>query len=486
MGWISSVVSDVVDTVKDAATEAVGKIAQVASGGFIGKLIADACAHLGLPPAICNIMAMIGDPSYTTKGLCDMIDEVGKKLGLPAELCGALKKIVHKAEEYAKAFATGGFGNVVAMMGKDLGLPPALCEALAAAIDSATGNAAGAAAHIAKLAMEAGKLLGVPDGLLDVAKLGTDLYSGNYSAAAGSAMSVGLHVVDQLDIPDELKTLAHMGVDAYKGDNAALQADSLKLAADVGERLGLPPEAMGLLKMVIAYEQGDTEAMKEAGKELAKDVVNRLPEQARGLLNQAIDFVAKDPAKALEMVKNLPAEAQAAFTMLTNAIKDPKLLGKLADEGIKFLPKEIQGPVHEAVTLYLKDPAKALELIKNLPAEGQAAVKKLLDQATDPEALKQGAKVLIDEAKSRLSPEAQRALTVATHLGGGNIEALKEDLKSFTEDEIKKLPPEARKTLNLVGNIANGDTGALKKEFDRVKNEAQRELLDMYAIPVRG
>src|SRR3954451_19237387 len=108
MGWLSS------------AVECVTKVADYATGGKIGDIISNALEKLGLPKEICNVFAMIGDPSYSTKAICEEIDRVGQALGLPEELTGALKKLVKKADEYTQAFFQGGFGAVVCAIGKDL------------------------------------------------------------------------------------------------------------------------------------------------------------------------------------------------------------------------------------------------------------------------------------------------------------------------------------------------------------------------------
>jgi hypothetical protein len=548
MGWISSVVSDIGNALEDAGKAVVNEVEKAGKAvmdGAIGKMMADALAAMGLPDEICMIFKMMGDPLHATEDLCQMVDDVGKRLGLPESLTGALKKLLKKAEEYAKDFAEGGFGNMVAHMGRDLGLPDEICEALAAAIDAYTGNEAGAAAHLLKLGADIAKRLGVPDSVTHVVAFAADVYRGDVKGALKEGAEVGLAVVDNLDIAPELKDLAHLGVHALEGDNKALEADAMNLAADVGQRLGLPPEAMAALKFAVAYEKGDKEGMKEAGRELGHDLVKRLPPEMQALLNKAVDLVADDPEAALAAIQNLPAEAQEAFHLLTNAVKDPALLKqaanmgidllpenlrgpfkqavdlyamdpeaamnfvknlpaeaqeqfnkllakakdpatlkKIADAGIDLLPENLRGPLHEAVDLYAKDPKAALAMVKNLPAEAQAKFKELLDMATDPKVLADMGKAATDEVVSRLPPAGQRAFQIGVHLGTGDTEALKDDVKTFTKDEIDKLSPQAKKTLRIVTDIANGDTAALRAEVNKVKDQAGEDLKNL--IPLRG
>jgi hypothetical protein len=551
MGWFSSVVNSVehaVERAADAVVDGVKKVGEGVMDGAIGKMMSDALGAMGLPSEICMIFQMIGDPLHSTEDLCNLIDKVGQDLGLPKELTGALKRVLKKAEEYAKDFAQGGFGNVVAHMGRDLGLPDEICEGLAAAIDAYTGNEAGAAAHLMKLGADIAKRLGVPDSVTHVVAFAADAYRGDVKGALSEGAQVGLAVVDKMDIAPEWKDLAHVGVDFATGDQKALQADALKMAADVGQRLGLPPEAMGALRFAVAYQQGDTQGMKEAGRELAHDVVRRLPPETRALLDKAVDLVADNPQAALDAIKNLPQEAQEAFKLITNAVKDPallkqaadagigllpenlqgplrqavdlyakdpkaaqafiknlpaeaqkefdKLLAKatdpetlkaLTDKGIDLLPAEVQGPLRQAVDLYAKDPQAALAMIKNLPAEARAEFQKILDQATDPEVRKKAGKFLADQVYVHLPPAGQRAFDVSVHLANGDTAALREDLKKFSEEEISHLPPAARKALQLVRDIADGDTAALKAEFDQIKDKAAQEIREqVITLPFRA
>jgi hypothetical protein len=622
MGWLSSVVSSVGNAIEDAADAVGGAIEDAgkavvdgvkAAGeglmdGAIGKMMADALAAMGMPDEICTIFKMMGDPMHATEDLGELIDKVGKDLGLPEQLTGALKRVLKKAEQYAKDFAEGGFGNMVAHMGRDLGLPDEICEALAAAIDAYTGNEAGAAAHLMKLGADIAKRLGVPDSVTHVVAFAADAYRGDVKGALKEGAEVGLAVVDKLDIAPELKDLAHLGVHAIEGDSKAMQADALNLATDAASRLGLPPEAMAALKFAVAYQTGDKEAMKEAGRDLGHDLVNRLPPEARALLNKAVDLAANDPEGALKLIESLPAEGKEAFHLLTNAVKDPELLkqaanlgadllpesvrgpfkqavelyakdpeaalrliknlpreaqaeftallakakdpaalAQLADAGIDLLPENLRGPLHQALDLYAKDPAAAMRLIQDLPAQAQAQFKNLLEKAadpatperlanaginllpenirgplkqavdlyatdpkaalefvkslpaeaqakftellakaTDPAVLRDAGKAAADQVFARLSPEAQRAFQIGVHLGSDNAQALKDDVASYSEDEIAKLPPQAKKTLRIVGEIADGNSEALKAEIDQAKDRAAQAFRDQILIPVRA
>jgi hypothetical protein len=384
MGWISSAVS------------AVTKVVDVATGGVIGKHISNALKAMGLPPAICNIVAMIGDPSYSTKAICEEIDRVGKALGLPPALTGALKKLVEKAEEYTKAFAQGGFGGLVMAVGKDLGLPDWLCHGLAAAIDAYTGNAAGAAAHLMALAAECAKALGVPDSAMDIVLFAADAYAGDVKGAAGHALQVGADVLDTLDIAPEFKALGHMAADGFSGDTKGAQAHALEFAGHVMQRMGAPPEVTGLIKLAVAYDQGDKEGMKAAAKEVAGQLINRIPNlppiianKLTSALNSAID----DPKKALETIKDLPAQ-------------------------IANLPEQAKAAAQSVI-----DTIAGLATDKTAEQDGKTS-------DTDWKKLSGN---LLEKGKSYLPPEAQKAYEVGLNIVHGDKEALKKNLKELTD-----------------------------------------------------
>jgi hypothetical protein len=469
--------------IKDAVTSGISEIAKVATGGVIGKMIAGALERFGLPPEICGLMACIGDPSYSKKFLADELDRIGKKLGLPEQLTGALKKIIDKADEYALAFAKGGFGAVVKEVGKDLGLPPELYLAVAAGIDAYTGNAAGAAANLALLAGQCARRLGVPESAINIVE-----FAG--AAASGDAQAMtqaGMKVVDGMDIlPPELESLAMAGAGAAFGDEKAIQENLFKLGTEVGERIGLPKEVVGGLKLAVAYQMDDPKAIEGALREVGNDLVSRLPKELQGPLRMAVDKFAKDPKGAWEDVKNLPDSAQEAFATLTAAAKNPDTLKKVAALGIDQLPAELRGPVGDAVELYLKDPKAAMESLKNLPARGQQEFFALLDKATDPEALKTTAKNFLEKQVAGLAPDARKAYDVALHLATGNIEALKQDAKKFSDEEISKLPPSAQQAINTIKRIGDGDNQTLALELKRVGQQAVRDLAQQYAIPMRA
>ena len=300
---------------------AVGKVAEVASGGALGRVISDALAKLGLPPTICNLMASMVDPGCSTKKLCEEIDRAGKALGLPQELTGALKKMAQKAEHYSKAFAEGGLGAVVCAMGKDLGLPPALYQAVAAAVDAYTGNAAGAAAHLTQLSAECAKFLGVPAGVLQLTELATRAYARDLDGVIDSGLKIGLDVVDQIDVAPEYKSLLHLGASIYRDDAQAIPADALALAGNLAQRLGAPPEVMGLVQLVVAYETGNEPLAKLAGKQVAAALIDRLPlppllalglqRAARAGIDNA-DEVKAVLARLPEMIEQLPGQARAS------------------------------------------------------------------------------------------------------------------------------------------------------------------------------
>jgi hypothetical protein len=415
-------------SIGDAFMSGVGKVADAASGGAIGKEISAALGKLGLPPAICNVVAMMGDPSYSTQAICEQIDEVGKALGLPEDLTGALKKIVKKADEYAKAFAQGGFGGVICAVGKDLGLPPVLYEAIAAAVDAYTGNEAAAASHLLKMAAECAKLLGVPAGSLHIAELGADLVTGKGNIA-NDALNVGLDVLDHVDMSPEMRDAIHLGVHCYEGDAKASAADGLKLAVDVGTRLGLPPEAGALVALVDGYATDNNDLMKDAGKQLAQDLVGRLdlpPALKAGLTAAAsagIDHaeqVGTALKKVPDMIANLPAEtkagAQAAYDFIANL-------------GSKDKTDDKDGP-------------GLMAAVGNL----------------------------IEQAKSHLSPQQKQALEIAIHVAKGDKAALAQDLKTL---EKMAGDPSVIATIKL---ILTNDQDGLRQKFDPPANDNDREV----------
>jgi hypothetical protein len=479
MGWVPDFVKDI----GSAAASAVGKVAEVATGGKIGDWIASSLERFGLPKEICQIMACIGDPSYTAKQLADKIDEVGQKLGLPKELTGALKKMIDNAEKYAMAFAKGGFGAVICEVGKDLGVPPELYLAVAAAVDAYTGNAAGAAANLMQLAGKIAKHLGVPDNVVNIVEFAGAAYSGDVKGM----LQEGMQVLDGMDVlPPELETFGHLAVAAATGDDAAVQENFFKFADQIGTHLGLPPEVMSGIRLAAAYQSGDQKQLEAAIKDFGGDLVRRLPAEVQGPLMAAVDQFAKDPKGAWEAIKDLPDQAKEAFKTLTAAAKNPELLKKAADLGIDQLPDSIKGPVRDAVDAYLKDPKSAMELIKALPGQAKDEFFKLLDKATDPEYLKSVAKEQIDKQIGKLTPDARKSYELVLHLATGNLESVKEDLKKFSKEEIAKLPPAAQEALKNLEKIANGDTESLKAEFNNAKKQAITELSKHYNMPLRG
>jgi hypothetical protein len=315
MGFLGSVVKGVT------------KVADFATGGKIGGIIADGLEKLGLPKEICNACAMIGDPSYSTKAICEEIDRVGKALGLPEELTGALKKIAKKAEQYTQAFFQGGFGAVVCALGKDLGLPPALYEGVAAAIDAYTGNEAGAAAHLAKFAMECAKFLGVPAGAMHGLQLAADIAGGNTKEAVGDGLQLAADVADGLDIAPEFKDLVHAGADIYAstlegGDKKALAADLATLGGHLGDRLGLPPEFSGGLKLGAACLMDNKDGMKAAGKELSRQIIGRLDvaPEVKLVLNLAVDKTVDNAGEVKEFLGSVPSMIKDAGPKLKQQV----------------------------------------------------------------------------------------------------------------------------------------------------------------------
>ncbi|HEY0706004.1 MAG TPA: hypothetical protein VGG33_04370 [Polyangia bacterium] len=537
MGW------GIVGDIGKAAVSSIGKVAEVATGGAVGKIISDALERFGLPKEICGILACIGDPSYSTKFLAEEIDRVGKALGLPEELTGALKKVLNNAEKYAQAFAKGGFGAVVAEVGKDLGLPPELYLAVAAGIDAYTGNAPGAAANLARLAGQCARHLGVPEDVINVVEFAGAAYAGDTKAMAAA----GFKVIDGMDIlPPEMETFAHAAIGAAVGDDEVVRENLLKFGTQVAEKLGLPPEAVGLVQLAAAYQQGDDEAIKAALKEVGNKLVERLPPELQALGRQAVEKFAEDPKAAWEAIKNLDESAKQGFKALTAAAKNPETLKQVAELGIRQLPPEIQGPVRQAVDKFIDDPKTAIDSLKDLPKQAREEFTKLLDRATDPAVLKQvaefgirelppeiqgtvrqavdkfiddpkaaleslesmpkqareefgkllekatdpaylrqTAKELLDSQVAQFSPDVRKAYDLSVHLATGDFDAVREDLKKFSEAEIKKLPASTQEALRIVGQIANGDTQALKGELEQVKERARQEIAAQYHVPIR-
>jgi hypothetical protein len=415
MGWISS------------AVKAVTKVVDVATGGVIGKHISNALKAMGLPPAICDIVAMIGDPSYSTKAICEQIDRVGKALGLPPALTGALKKLVEKAEEYTKAFAQGGFGGLVMAVGKDLGLPDWLCHGLAAAIDAYTGNAAGAAAHLMALAAECAKALGVPDSAMDIVLFAADAYSGNVQGAVGHGLNVASDVLVTMGAPPELASLGHVIGDSLAGDTKGAQAHAMQFAGQVLERMGAPPEVMGLVNLAIAYDQGDKEGMKKAAIQVAGQLINRLdlPPLLKQGLTMGLNAVINDPEKAKEFIKDLPGEiaklpekakaaAQAAYDTILNMAKEKtgeakdidwgKLSTNLLDKGKSYLPPEGQKALEVGLAIAKGDKEALKGLYNEIKAAGAEIGKGVVSEylkKLDPDVAKT-LKALIDDDKETL------------------------------------------------------------------------------------
>jgi hypothetical protein len=417
-------------SIGEAFMSGVGKVAEAATGGAIGKEISEALSKLGLPPAICNVMAMIGDPSYSTQAICEQIDEVGKALGLPDELTGALKKMVKKADECAKAFAQGGFGAVVCAIGKDLGLPPVLYEAIAAAVDAYTGNEAAAASHLLKMAAECAKYLGVPASALHIAELGADIVSGNGKAIAKDAVNVGLDVLDHVDMPPELRDGIDLVGHAYVGDSKACATDMLKLAVDVGNDLGLPPEAGALLNLAVGYETENNELMKAAGKQLAQDLVGRLD---------------LPPALKLALAKGADAAVDHAGEIGEALKKVPDMIANLPDE-TKAGAQAVYG------------------FITNLGTKDKT------DDKDGPGLLASVGK-LIDVAKSHLSPEQKQALDIATHVAKGDKAALQQDLKML---EQKAGDP---KVIDAIKLILTNDQEGLRRLVNPPANDNDQEIV---------
>jgi hypothetical protein len=426
-------------SIAEGFVSAVGKVAEVATGGVIGKYISDALGALGLPPEICGIMAMIGDPSYSMKFITEEIDRVGKALGLPESVTGALKKIAQKADEYAKAFAQGGFGAVIAKAGEDLGLPPALYEAVAAAVDAYTGNAAGAAAHLVKCAAACAEFLGVPGGALHAVAFVADAYTGNTQGMIDNGLKLAVDVVDNLDVDQSIKDAAHLGVSVYTGaDTDVIVADSLKLAGTVAEDLGLPPEVNGALKLGAGYLTDNDELMKEGGKEILNGLIDRtdLPPIVKEGLKAAGDYVIDDPAKAKEKLKNLGEE-------------------------IKKLP------------------AEAREKAEQFLAFIDATASEKLGEATDVNWKELGGK-LYQTAKDQLPEDAKFALEVGAHIVAGDKEALTKDL---AEMEKRGANPKAIET---VKKILAGDVEGLKQDAINTAREQGTKVRDEVLVPLRG
>jgi hypothetical protein len=327
MGWFN-------DAVK-VVTSSVSQVAEVATGGKLGKMISDALERFGLPKEICGIIACIGDPSYTTKFLCEEIDRIGKALGLPEELTGALKKVVQNAEKYAKALATGGFGAVVAEVGKDLGLPPELYLAVAAAVDAYTGNPAGAGKNLTLLAGQCARRLGVPDSAMNIVEFTGAAYAGNLEGMKTAGLDLGMDMVDGLDaVPPELKTMMHVTVAGVRGDEKAAQEGALLFAAQVGERMGLPPEVMGTLEIAVAHARDDDKARAH----LEKSIGMMSPETRRAyeltfhLATGDIEALKADIEKLTSNeIEKLPPAAKEALT----------IAGKIADGDTETFNKEL-------------------------------------------------------------------------------------------------------------------------------------------------
>jgi hypothetical protein len=391
MGWLSSV--------GEAVMSGVSKVADAATGGAIGKVISDALGKLGLPPAICNVMAMIGDPSYSTQAICEQIDEVGRALGLPEELTGALKKIVKKADEYAKAFAQGGFGAVVCAIGKDLGLPPVLYEAIAAAIDAYTGNEAAAAGHLMKLAAEAAKLLGVPESALHIAELGADLVTRNSDGIAKDAVTVGLDVMDHFEVPAEFRDGVHLIAHAYTNDKEAVAGDALRLAMDIGKQLDMPPEASAALALAAGFVAKDEKTMQAAGKELAKDLVSRmdLPPLLKAGLTEAASYGIDHPGDVAGRAAEIPAMLDQLPSMI---------------EGLPGKARAGADAAYDFITHLGKNKGD------NQDGPGFAAA----------------AGKLLEEAKSHLPSGAKRGLDIAIHVFAGDKAAMDDDLKQLEKE----------------------------------------------------
>jgi hypothetical protein len=444
MGWLSS------------AVECVTKVADYATGGKIGEIISNALEKLGLPKEICNVFAMIGDPSYSTKAICEEIDRVGKALGLPEQLTGALKKLVHKAEEYTQAFFQGGFGAVICAVGKDLGLPPALYEGIAAAVDAYTGNEAGAAAHLAKFALECARFLGVPESSLHLLKLATDVVNRDGKAVVGDGFQLAADVADHLDIAPEFKDLIHAGADAYAstldgGDKKAFAGDLAKLAGHLGERMGLPEEFSSGLKLGAAYLTGDNAGMKAAGKELCHEMIGHLDAspEVKMMLNMATDQAVdhggeiKDALKKVpDLVKNATPKVKAQVEAIQAFIEG--LASSKSDDGSSDIDWKNLG-------------GKLLDSIKS------GTVKVL--QSTRQEAIKG-----LEDKKATASPEEKVAIQFAIDVLNGDRDALKADLKTV-ESALESDPDIQRLVMMILGGNAQGAKDVVEPQQDKDGNK---------------